>query len=48
MKRESHHCPRCFTWTGEKFYCKACQAVLKKPRLMLPTTPYFKLAHEWR
>lgn len=46
--RVPHHCPRCFSWTDEKFYCVACQSVLKKPRLTIPTVPYFKLAHEWR
>lgn len=44
----AHHCPRCFTWTSEKFYCPDCQRVLKKPRLTIPTIPYHKIAFTWR
>ena len=31
-----HRCPRCLDWTAEKFYCRPCVAVLRRPGRLAP------------
>lgn len=30
MKKD-HLCPRCQEWTDEKFYCRLCRDLIKRP-----------------